>query len=180
MLKKDQAGSTTVTDLNGNDFLDPEFGTTWTQERMVIINNSAGKGVSAFNAMAGPKYYVSSLTYSTTAKADLNIISNGTIPANQFTAPFDSCILKSVSFNSLQSSGPVRVHVYLQSLRTGNNPADITADFSNVLQSEWTTLDLENLQVRRDQGETFDLGIEFWSTACWLCQDSCRNGQIIS
>ncbi len=151
----------TLADLGGNNYQDPQFGTIWQQEKMMIINNSASSAVSAFNALAGQKYYVNSLGYSTTTAADLNIISTATIPANQFSAPYDSCILKSVSFNSLQSTGPVRLHVYLQQLQEGNDPAEITAEFSNVLESEWTTLNLEHLQISRDKGETFDLGIEF-------------------
>jgi hypothetical protein len=161
ILKRDNSGEVTRANLTGNSYQDPLFGITWSHEKMMIINNSASSGVSAFNALASQKYYVSSLTYSTTTAADLNINSTGTIPANQFTALYDSCALKSVSFNSLQSTGPVRVHVYQQQLQEGNDPAEITADFSNVLESEWTTLNLENLQIRRNKGETFDLGIEF-------------------
>jgi hypothetical protein len=161
MLKRSMDGETVKTDLPGNSFADPEFGTRWFQEKMMIINSGATAVVSSFNARAGQKYYISSLTYTAASDADFNIITSGAIAADQFIAPYDSCILKSVSFNSRQSSGAVRVHVYLQQLQQGNDPAEVTAEFANVLESEWTTLDLEPLQINRDQGETFDLGIEF-------------------
>jgi hypothetical protein len=154
-------GGILIEELNENSFQDPEFGSRWIQEQALIVNNSAGNAVSAFNALASPKYYVGKLGYSSATNADLKILATGIIAANQFSAPYDSCILKSVVFNSPQSSGRVTIHVYLQPIQEGSNPSAITTNRANVLESEWTTINLENLQIRRDKGETFDLGIEF-------------------
>jgi hypothetical protein len=128
---------------------------------MMIINGGTATSVLAFNVLAGQKYYVSDLSYSSASTADFNIISTGNIAANQFVAPYDSCILKSVSFNSLQSNGKVRIHIYQQSLQSNTYPAEIVTELANVLENEWVTVDLENLQLRRNKDETFDVGIEF-------------------
>ncbi len=161
MLKRDANREVVRDEIVGNNYQDPAFGTSWLQEKMMIINNSASSAVSAFNTLARPKYYVNNLTYSSVTTADMNIITTSEIAANQFSTPYDSCFLKSVSFNSMQSMGRVRVHVYRQQLQEGNDPPETVVEFTNVLESEWVTVNLENLQIRRDKGETFDLGIEF-------------------
>jgi len=148
-------------EITGTDYQDFEFGSRWLKEKLMIINTSNNNSILAFNILAAEKYYVTSLAYSTATEADLNIVTTGNICANQFVAPYDSCILRSVSFNSVQSRGRVRLHIYLDPLQDAGNPLDTVSEYSNILENEWVTLDLENFQIMRNQNETFDLGVEF-------------------
>jgi hypothetical protein len=146
--------------LNSDFWYDDEFGSTWLQERLMVVNTSDNSDIVALNANAKQKRYFVPLEYYTGSPV-YNITSDGSINANTFNVPYDSCLLKSVIFYNFESSGEVRIHVYLDELRDGTNPESKTKKFQNILQGNWVTLDLEDLHIVRNSGETFDIGIEY-------------------
>ena len=156
------AGDSTIEKetINDNFWQDTNFGKRWLKETLMVINKGHYSEIFAFNSNARQKYYQSPLNYYS-GNPTYNITSDGNVNANKFNAPYDSCILKSVSFYNFGSSGPVNIYIFLSELRDGNNPEAITKTFPNILQGNWITLDLSDRNIIRNSGESFDIGVEY-------------------
>jgi hypothetical protein len=146
--------------IENSNYYDEDFGNIWKQLCLMVINTGDKSEVVALNAVAKQKYHVSPIIYFE-GDPSYNITSDKNINANKFIAPFDSCRLKYVSFFNYQSSGAIIVHAFLDQLEDGKNPASLKKSFSNALQNEWVMLDVEDLNITRNYGETFDIGIEY-------------------
>jgi hypothetical protein len=146
--------------IENSNYYDDDFGKIWKQLYLMVINTADNSEVVALNAVAKQKNHVSPIAYYE-GDPSYNITSDKNINANKFIVPFDSCKLKYVSFYNYQSSGAVIVHAFIDQLENGNNPASLTKSFSNALQGDWVMLDVEDLEITRNSGETFDIGIEY-------------------
>jgi len=146
--------------VSGFSIDDPLFGQIWQKEELMVINSSPNAANFSVTAQAKQKFHIGDISYNQ-GEPNINILSQGNINANQFVAPFDSCVLKSVSFYNSSSSGMIRINVYSTNISGSINPPKVTKNFANILQSGWVEIDLQDLQIIRHKGKTFDIGIEY-------------------
>jgi hypothetical protein len=92
---------------------------------------------------------------------DFVIVSDGNTNGAQFELTYDSTLLKSVSFFNGNNEGPIRVHVYLESINGKSSPESYFINLNNALSFEWVHIDAENLSIVRDADQVIEIGIEY-------------------
>ncbi len=140
-------------------YQDDDFGTQWQTEDVMVINYETN-AVWSLSASASQIAYISDYLLSEQS-LDLRIQISQDIVANSIMVPYDSCWLQSVRFYNQQSSAGVNVHIYSDKIADGMKPAGQSVLFDNILQGDWVELDLRSVEIWRQAGETFDIGIEF-------------------
>ena len=144
----------------GPKYRDNEFGTTWLSEDIMTINYGP-IAVWSLTASAGQAAYIT-CSEVTDLQSDLSIQVTDDIIANSFVVPYDSCRLQSVRIFCHQSAGVVRLYIFNDTIINGIKPAATMLEFENILHDDWVDLDLNNVEVWRKKGETFDIGIELY------------------
>ncbi len=140
--------------------IDPEFGASHHTQTLSFLNHTETTGRLTLSGDAREKYYITTLEYGS-EKPTFNISSENNINAIHFAAPYDSTLIKSIRFYN-GASVPVRVHVYQQAIKAGQVPLSYSVTIPNTYAYEWVTIDVEDLQIYRDQNEFLDVGIEYF------------------
>ncbi|MGD9897980.1 MAG: T9SS type A sorting domain-containing protein [Calditrichaceae bacterium] len=151
---------TFLENVSGFPLIDPEFGTSHHTQTLSFVNNTEKTARLTLTGEAREKYYISTLEYGG-EKPTFNISSENNINAIHFAAPYDSTLIKSIRFYN-GASVPVRLHVYQQAIRAGQTPPSYTVTVPNTYAYEWVTIDIEDLQIYRNQNEFLDVGIEYF------------------
>lgn len=147
-------------EINFTDYANFEFGQKWLLEDLAIMNLAEYNNPFSFSAEASERNYIISSKYSSNAP-DFSIRMEGDIPAIQFSAPYDSTLLKGFTFFNSQSEGPVNIKVYenMPANREGNIIAQKL--FANLLSGGKVYIDLEEFEISGNSGQNFYIGIEY-------------------
>ena len=146
--------------VNRGKLIDPDFGDMWPLEQVMSINPTNNQGFLSIQIQADQTYHIA-LYDIIQDEPDLKIAIDQNIIANQFFVPYDSCILSSIRFYKGTGSKVANLYIYHNPLNLGSISEYEKLTISGVLSNGWNEVDVQSLDIIKNAGDSFDIGLEY-------------------